>query len=139
MRDWLREGLGRRPTWMNALLGFCAYMTFVYVPWDFLAKPVAEDAEIWFGVPLHGWAAKATEPLHLALYAAGTWGFWHMRRWMWPWASVYAAQVAIGMVVWSLWAFDGARAAGTAVATGAPIAAIAVALWRARDRFHSAA
>ena len=27
---------------MNALLLFCAYMTFVYVPWDFLSKPVAE-------------------------------------------------------------------------------------------------
>src|SRR5215831_19823631 len=100
MQSWLREALGRRPVWMNVLLIFCIYMTFVFMPIDMFVKPVAVDQEAWFGLLLRGWGAKLTEPIHWAIYAAGTYGFWRMRRWMWPWASVYAAQVAIGMVVW---------------------------------------
>ncbi len=138
MREWLLEGLRRRPLWMNTLLAFCAYMAVIYVPWDFAAKPVAQDAEAWFGVLLRGWAAKATEPLHFAIYAAGTYGFWHMRPWMWPWAAIYVAQIAIGMAVWSLGQLGGARGALVAVATAVPIAAIAVALWRSRAQFQSA-
>jgi hypothetical protein len=34
------------------------------VAWDFFVKPVAHDAEVWFGIVLSGWAAKLTEPLH---------------------------------------------------------------------------
>lgn len=138
MRSWLRDVLGRRPAWMNALLFFCAYMSFVYVPWDFFAKPVAEDAEAWFGFLLHGWAAKATEPIHWAIYAAGTYGFWRMRPWMWPWAAAYAAQVAIGMAVWPLLHFGGARGALLGAASFVPFAALTVALWRSRDAFRSA-
>ena len=138
MRDGIREVLDRRPLWMNALLGFCAFMTFVYVPWDFFAKPVAEDAEAWFGFLLRGWAAKATEPLHFAIYAAGTYGFWHMRSWMWPWAAVYVAQIAIGMAVWAIAFLGGAKGVLVGVATAAPLAGIAVALWRSRDRFRPA-
>lgn len=136
MRDWIRGQLGRRPLWMNALLGWCAYMTVVYVPWDFFVKPVAEDAEAWFGFLLRGWAAKATEPLHFALYAAGLYGFWRMRPWMWPWASLYVAQIAIGSLVWSVSHFGGVRGWATGLASAIPIAALAVALWRARDRFQ---
>jgi len=102
IRSWLREAFGRRPGWMNVLMGFCAYMALVYVPWDLVAKPLALDEEVWFGVRLHGGWAKATEPLHLAIYALGAYGFWHMRPWMWPWAAVYAAQVAIAMAVWPI-------------------------------------
>ena len=39
MRRWLRALFAGRPTWMNALMVFCGYMAFVYVPWDFLIKP----------------------------------------------------------------------------------------------------
>jgi hypothetical protein len=136
MREGIREALGRRPMWMNALLGFCAYMTFVYVPWDFFAKPVAVDAEAWFGFLLHGWAAKATEPLHFAIYAAGTYGFWRMRPWMWPWAAVYVAQIEIGMLVWALTVLGGAKGVLVGLASAVPIAAVAWALWRSRDRFQ---
>ena len=82
--DW-RRALAPRPWWMNLLFGFCLYMTFVYLPFDLLFKPVAGDEEVWFGFLLHGWAAKLTEPVHWAIYGAGAWGFWKMRRWMWPW------------------------------------------------------
>ena len=71
--------LGTRPWWMNALFAFCLFMTFAYMPFDVFWKPVETDQEVWFGFLLHGWAAKATEPLHWAIYAAGAYGFWKMR------------------------------------------------------------
>jgi short-subunit dehydrogenase len=122
---------------MNALLLFCAYMAFVYVPWDFLAKPVARDQEAWFGVLLEGWAAKLTEPLHWAIYAAGTYGFWRMRPWMWPWAAVYASQVAIGMGVWPILHYGGTRGAAFGAVAFVPLALLTVALWNARPRFRA--
>jgi hypothetical protein len=123
-----------RPWWMNLVWAFCLYMTFFYLPFDLLVKPVERDVEVWFGIAVHGWAAKLTEPLHWAIYAAGSYGFWRMRDWMWPWAALYVAQVALGMLVWSLrdphgpgWLGGGALAV--------PFAVLAVALWRARPRF----
>ena len=80
----LRKLFGGRPLYMNALLVFCAYMTTVYLPFDLFWKPVAEDQEVWFGFMLSGWAAKVTEPLHWAIYAAGAWGLFKLRRWMHP-------------------------------------------------------
>ena len=67
--DWLGERFQERPGWMNAAMVFCAFMAFVYVPWDFLFKPLAADEEAWFGLLLHGWAAKLTEPIHFAMGA----------------------------------------------------------------------
>ena len=135
--EWLttlRDNFRLRPLWMNALLLFCAYMAFIYVPWDFLFKPMAEDEEVWFGILLTGWAAKATEPLHWAIYAAGTVGFWRMRPWMHPWAAVYVVQIAIGMFVWAL-LDDRSRGWAGGVAAALPFVILAVALWRARGRF----
>ena len=123
----------RRPWWMNLMWYFCLYMTFVYLPYDLFIKPVAEDREVWFGFMLEGWAAKATEPLHWAIYAAGAYGFWKMRRWMWPWAALYVAQIAVAMGVWGLLYPVGSAWTG-AVAT-VIMAVPAVALWRARSRF----
>lgn len=91
-----------RPWWVNALLAFCAFMTFIYTPWDLFWKPVAQDQEVWFGFVLRGWAAKATEPIHWAIYGAFTYGLWNMKPWMRFWGTVYVAQVAIAMVVWGL-------------------------------------
>ena len=137
MRAWLRDVLARRPWWMNALLGFCAYMTFVYMPFDFFLKPVGSDVEVWFGVMLRGFAAKATEPLHWAIYAAGAYGFWRMRPWLWPWAGLYAAQVAIGMAVWSVGHFGGAEGIAKGAVSALPFGVLAVALLRARNRFQA--
>jgi len=77
-------------------------MTFIYMPFDFFLKPVADDEEIWFGFTLTGWWAKATEPLHWLIYGLGAYGFWKMKTWMWPWASVYVAQIVIAMFVWNI-------------------------------------
>jgi short-subunit dehydrogenase len=135
MREWLRRVLAGRPGWMNALMVFCAYMAFVYVPWDFLVKPAALDEEVWFGVRLHGAAAKWTEPLHWAIYAAGFYGFLRMKEWMWPWAALYAAQVAIAMLVWPLLYVEGFGGFVVGVAGFVVFALLTRALWNARDRF----
>ena len=137
MVNWLRSLFADRPTWMNVLMVFSGYMAFVYVPWDFFVKPVAVDEEVWFGVMFHGWAAKAAEPFHWAVYAAGAYGFRTMKSWMWPWAAVYAGQVAIGMLVWNLlYGVGGFGGFLVAVVAFLAFGALAVALWRAQPLFE---
>ncbi len=133
---FVREDWARRPLWMNLIYGFCLYMTFIYLPFDLFWKPVAEDDEIWFGFTLHGWWAKATEPLHWLIYGAGAYGFRHMKAWMWPWASVYAAQVVIAMVVWNLIDESGGGWI-SAVIAGALFTLPMVALYRAKPHFQA--
>jgi len=132
--------LGTRPWWMNALFAFCLFMTFLYLPFDMFWKPVERDEEVWFGFVLHGWSAKATEPLHWAIYAAGAYGFWKMRAWMHPWASLYTAQIAIGMLVWAL---TDQRAQGRGILFGLPpffaFGALAWQLWCSRAHFDTRA
>ncbi len=134
MKTKLQEIFSGRPIWMNCVMLFCAYMTFIYMPFDMFIKSVEEDKEVWFGFMLTGWMAKATEPLHWIIYASGLYGFLKMKSWMWPWAGVYVTQVAIGMLVWSFLNVSGPGAWG-----GIVIAAIfmvpAVALFRAKDKF----
>ena len=136
MIDAIRQNLAQRPWWMNGLLFFCAYMAIFYMPWDLFAKPVAHDEEVWFGIRLTGWAAKATEPFHWAIYAAGTWGFWKMRAWMWPWAAVYAAQVAVGMLIWPLLYVAGVGGIALGVASFVVFGALTRALWNAKRHFR---
>lgn len=125
----------RRPGWMNLVFLFCLYMTFVYVPFDLFLKPVANDEEVWFGFTLHGWWAKATEPVHWVIYAALAYGFWKMKRWMWPWAAVYVAQVAVAMLAWNVIDPRGGGWLAGSVA-GAVFAVPTIALWRARAAFQ---
>jgi hypothetical protein len=131
---------GTRPWWMNGLFAFCLFMTVAYMPYDMFWKPVESDQEVWFGFLLHGWAAKATEPLHWAIYAAGAYGFWKMRHWMHPWAALYTAQVAVGMLVWAL---TDPRAEGRGLAFGVPpflvFGALAWLLWRSGAHFGTRA
>ena len=135
MREWWRERLAVRPWWMNGLMLFCAFMAALYMPWDFFVKPVAHDAEAWFGFLLRGWGAKLTEPLHWAIYAAGAYGFWRMRAWMWPWAALYAAQVALGMFVWNVVYVGGLHGWLGGSVSFVPFALLTMALWGAREQF----
>lgn len=123
----------KRPWWMNLMLCFCLFMTFVYMPFDMFVKPVAQDQEVWFGLLLEGWAAKLTEPLHWAIYGAGAYGFWTMRTWMWPWGAVYALQVAISMLLWSV--TRGSLIAG--LVSFAVFMIPTVALYRNRELFRA--
>jgi hypothetical protein len=134
--DKLKQVFEGRTWWMNAVMLFCAFMTFIYMPFDMFYKPVAQDQEVWFGFMLTGWAAKATEPVHWLIYGFGLNGFYRMRPWMWPWASLYVAQVAIGMFAWSVMSDKGLGVmVGGLVAT--PFFALAVALFMAKDRFRA--
>jgi short-subunit dehydrogenase len=135
MRRWLRSLFEGRPGWMNALMVFCGFMAFVYVPWDFLIKPALHDEEVWFGLRLTGFAAKLSEPLHWAIYFAGWYGFRHMKSWMWPWAAVYAGQVALGMLIWNLVYVGGFGGFLLGAASFVPFAALTLALWRADASF----
>ena len=137
MRDWLRGLCDGRPWWMNALMFFCGYMAFVYVPWDFFLKPAAVDAEVWFGIRFHGAAAKLLEIPHWAIYAAGAYGFRHMRPWLWPWAAVYTAQVALGMLVWNAVYVEGFVGLVLGLISFLPFLGIAWALWEARPVFEA--
>ena len=125
----------RRPWWMNVLFLLCLCMTFVIVPVDLFFTPIEHDEEVWLGIVLHGMAAKLTEPLHWIIYAAGVWGFWKMRRWMWPWAAVYAAQVAIGTMIWN---YHDPRGSGlSGVLLGMVFTIPTIALWRSRETFNA--
>ena len=97
----IKEDWSQRPWWMNLIFYFCIYMTVIYMPFDIFYKPVEFDEEVWFGITLHGWYAKLTEPLHWIIYGLGAYGFWKMKSWMWPWASVYLLQVVIAMFFWN--------------------------------------
>jgi short-subunit dehydrogenase len=137
MQEWLRALFAGRPWWMNALMVFSAYMAFVYLPWDVFVKPAAVDEEVWFGVRFYGGAAKFLALFHWAVYAAGAYGFRHMRAWMWPWAAVYAGQVALGMLVWN-WVYVGGFLGFLLGAVAfVPFALLTSALWNARPLFQS--
>lgn len=131
----IKDNLSRRPWWMNSLLLFCTYMTFVYVPWDFLSKPVTEAEEVWFGIMLTGMAAKATEPLHWLIYFCGMRGFWRQKTWMHPWAALYTLQIAFGMFVWSVLDSQGSGPLAGLLAA-IPFVVIAALLWREKSRFQ---
>ena len=75
MREWLYDVFRERPWWMSATMIFCAWMAFVYVPWDLFVKPIARDEEIWFGIDLRGALAKlgaVAQPLRAALTGRST-------------------------------------------------------------------
>jgi short-subunit dehydrogenase len=55
---------------------------------------------------------------------------------MWPWASLYFAQVAIGMLVWGLVYVGGLRGFLAGGVSAALIGMIALALWRSRHLFE---
>jgi len=94
----------RNPPAVGAVYLFCLFMCFVYLPYDFMVKPlfrgIEAAEEVWFGYMLRGFSAKLTEPLHWAIYAALAYGFSRERSWAWTCAALYIVQVAIGSVVW---------------------------------------
>ena len=90
-----------RPWWMTLVLGLCLFGTFLYLPYDLLFTPLDRAEEVWFGVTLRGWAAKAGEVAHWLVYAVGAWGLWLMRPWLPIAAGLYLLQVAVAHLVWS--------------------------------------
>ena len=130
----LRAEWAKRPWWINVVLLFCLYMTFVYSPFDVLFKPVEQDEDVWFGYMFHGWAAKAGGVVHWVVYAALAWGLWVMKPWAWWVASLYATQVAMAMFLWPVLQGQGGFLGG--LVAGAIFAIPAVAFWRGRRWFE---
>jgi hypothetical protein len=114
---------------------FCAFMAAVALPLDFFGTPVARDEQVWFGIVWHGWAAKIGELAHWAVYAAGAFGFWRLRTWMWPWASLYAGQVAFSMFIWFAVHRGGLAGFVAALLSLVPYGGLTLLLWRARPTF----
>jgi hypothetical protein len=137
MREWLQRVFEGRPMWMNVLMVFSAYMAFVYLPWDIFVKPAVADEEVWFGIRFHGGVAKFLALFHWAIYAAGAYGFRYMKSWMWPWAAVYAAQVAFSMLVWPWIYMEGILGFSMGVIAVVPFALLTFALWNAQSRFEA--
>lgn len=130
-----RAEWAKRPWWLNGLLGFCLFMTFIYSPFDVVFKPLAQDQDVWLGYTFTGWAAKAGGAVHWIVYGTLAWGLWVMKPWAWLLASLYATQVALAMFLWPLF---NAGSWTYALVAGTLFAIPAVALWRARDRFGGA-
>lgn len=80
---------------------FCAG-TVVFLLVRDLALPEVRNTEVWLGLELRGAAARATAPLHWALYGGAAWAFWRERPWIWPAAIGYSALVAVSHLVWNL-------------------------------------
>ena len=136
MSDWLRDLFRDRPIWINALMVFSAYMTFIYVPWDIFWKPVAEDKEVWFGIMFTGWWAKAWAFPHWFVYAAATHGLRRRRPWICTWGAFYTAQISLGMLVWNI-SYFGFSLTGwfVGIIGAAPFALLSFALADAREHF----
>ncbi len=132
MGIWFRQVLSRRPTWVNLLMFFSAYMAIVYVPWDLFIKPVSADEEVWFGILFHGAAAKVLAVPHWLVYAAMAYGFWRSRPWAYPLSALYFAQVAFGMFIWGTFIAGGLGGFIAGVISGGAFAGLTLALWNER-------
>jgi hypothetical protein len=66
-----------------------------------LFVPEVRDVEVWLGFELHGAAARASAPLHWAIFAAGAFAFWRAKPWILPAAAGYTLYVALSHLIWS--------------------------------------
>jgi len=136
MREWLYDVFRERPWWMSATMVFCAFMAFVYMPWDIFVKPVSEDQEVWFGILFEGFWAKVFAIPHWFVYAAGVYGFRRRRPWMAFWAPAYVAQVAFGMYIWTAVQTGGFSGIFVGLFPALPFILLTYAFWNSRDYFE---
>ena len=132
----LQDFWTRRPWWVNCILLFSLFMTFIYSPFDVIFKPLAEDEDVWLGFVFTGWAAKLGGVIHWLVYGALARGLWLMRRWAWWLGSLYSTQVAIAMFLWPLLNREDASLL-TATIAGLLFSIPAFAFWRARGQFDT--
>ncbi len=90
-----------RPWWSTVLSLFCA-VTVVFLVARDVFVPHVRETEVWFGFELQGWPAYVTAPVHWAIFIIAAWGFWFLRPWVWPAASIYAFYVALSHLVWNV-------------------------------------
>jgi len=85
---------------MTALAVFCL-ATVPFLVFRDLFVEHARDVEVWFGFEFRGMLARATAPLHWAIFLVGAWGFWFRQQWIVPWAAGYVFYVSLSHLVWS--------------------------------------
>ena len=90
----------------RAMTMLCVVTIFFLVYRD-LALPHARDTEVWLGFELHGWLAKATAPLHWAIFGIGAQLFWRRHARAWLYASAYAGYIALSHLIWNLTSASG--------------------------------
>ena len=91
---------------MRAMAAFCVF-TICFLVYRDLALPHVSETEVWFGFELHGWLAKATAPLHWAIFGIGAMLFWRGHPRAWLYASGYAAYIALSHLIWNLTSASG--------------------------------
>ena len=85
---------------MTALAVFCL-ATVPFLVFRDLFVEHARDVEVWFGFEVRGALARATAPVHWAIFLVGAWAFWFRRPWIVPWAAGYVFYVSLSHLVWS--------------------------------------
>ena len=83
------------------MTAFCV-VTICFLVYRDLALPHVRDIEVWFGFELHGWLARATAPLHWAIFGIGAQLFWREHSRAWLYASGYAAYIALSHLIWNV-------------------------------------
>jgi len=135
MVEWLFDVFRERPWWMSASMIFCAFMAFIYMPWDIFVKPVAVDEEVWFGILFTGVWAKILAIPHWFVYAAAVYGFRRRRPWMAFWAPAYVAQIAFGFYLWTAIETGGFSGIIVGLFPALPWIGLTYAFWNNRDYF----
>ncbi len=135
MNEWLQDVFRDRPWWMNAVMVFCAYMAFIYVPWDLIVKSVEVDREVWFGITFAGVWAKIMAIPHWFVFGAAVYGFRRRRPWMAFWAPVYCAQVAFGMALWPILTYGSWLGVLAGLIAVVPFGLLTWAFWESREHF----
>ncbi len=135
MGEWLQDVFRGRPFWLNAVMVFCAYMSFVYVPWDIFIKPASADGEVWFGVLLTGTAAKWAALPHWFVYGAGLYGLRRNRPWVMIAGAVYVSQVALSMFLWPIFQYGSLTGFVLGLIAAIPFVLLVIAFWNSREVF----
>jgi short-subunit dehydrogenase len=135
MREWLFDVFRERPWWMSVTMVFCAFMAFIYMPWDIFLKPAEIDQEVWFGILFTGFWAKVFAFPHWFVYSAAVYGFRRRRPWMAFGATAYSAQVAFGMYIWTALQTGGFSGILLGLFPALPFIGLTYAFWKSRDHF----
>ena len=122
----------KRVDWRTALGVVCLVALAINVPRDlFVAE--TRDVEVWLGFELTGSLARATAPLHWAIFVAGAWGCFRQRSWAVPAVIAYLGYVAVSHLVWSEVSPRG-RGLAIGLVQAVAIALVAGVVWRMARR-----
>jgi hypothetical protein len=96
----LPQETSKQSRWMNAMAIFCIATVF-FLGYRDLFLPEIRDVEVWLGFEIRGTPARATAPIHWAIFLVGAWAFWSRRPWILPCAAGYGFYIALSHLIWS--------------------------------------